>query len=242
LALRYKGDIEDYITQKTYDNAKLGLKGRAWVAQIALGLPSWFKYRCSMKLGRTYDEQDFEEALTVAGLHHKKSQREIEYEKKLDEGWSKNNKVKRKDSSKLESSNHKGDRKKPYDKGQKKTQFSDTSKSNDKDEPKWTPHNKAEALKGIPALLQKKRREKKLVLRCATPNHWWGISDGEIMAMSGRTVATLWENKRKADSSDDEGTMEPSSSKKTKVSAVALIPHPLISEPEPMDTTSTEKA
>jgi hypothetical protein len=55
--LRYKGDIEDYITQKTYNITNLGLKGPAWVAQIALGLPFWFNDCCSMKLGRTYDEE-----------------------------------------------------------------------------------------------------------------------------------------------------------------------------------------
>jgi hypothetical protein len=39
-ALRYKGDIDDYMIQKTYDNTKLGIKSLAWVAQIALGLSS----------------------------------------------------------------------------------------------------------------------------------------------------------------------------------------------------------
>jgi hypothetical protein len=47
--------------------------------------------------------------------------------------------------------------------------------------------------------------------------------------------------KQKVDSSDDESTVEPSSSK-AKVSAVALTPFPLISESEPIDTTSTLKA
>jgi hypothetical protein len=42
-AVRYEYDIEDYMTQKTYYNTKFGLKVLAWVAQIALGLPSWFK-------------------------------------------------------------------------------------------------------------------------------------------------------------------------------------------------------
>jgi hypothetical protein len=121
LALRYEGDIEDYMTQKTYYNTKLGLKSLAWVAQIALGLPSWFKDYCSMKLGRTYDEEDYEEAITVVSLCHEERQREIEHEKKLDEAWSKKDKGKGKDSSKPESSNHKGDRKKLYDKEQKKT-------------------------------------------------------------------------------------------------------------------------
>jgi hypothetical protein len=39
-ALRYEGDIEDYMTQMTYYKTKLGLKSPAWVAQIALGLLS----------------------------------------------------------------------------------------------------------------------------------------------------------------------------------------------------------
>jgi hypothetical protein len=44
------------------------------------------------------------------------------------------------------------------------------------------------------------------------------------MAMSSRKAATLEEKIRNADSSDNEGTVKPSSSKKVKVSAVALIP------------------
>jgi hypothetical protein len=62
------------------------------------------------------------------------------------------------------------------------------------------------------------------------------------MAMSGRKAAALWQNKRKADFSNDEGTVEPSSSNKAKVSVVALTPQPLISEPEPMDAASTGNA
>jgi hypothetical protein len=61
-------------------------------------------------LGRTYDEEDYEEAITVVGLCHEERQREIEHEKKLDEAQSKIDKGKGKDSSKPESSNHKGDR------------------------------------------------------------------------------------------------------------------------------------
>jgi hypothetical protein len=38
--LRYEGDIEDYMTQKTYYNTRLGPKGLAWVAHITLGLLS----------------------------------------------------------------------------------------------------------------------------------------------------------------------------------------------------------
>jgi hypothetical protein len=62
----------------------------------------------------------------------------IVHEKKLDKALSKKDKGKRKDSSNPECWNHKGDRKKPYDKGQRTTWFSDTSKSKDKDEPKQT--------------------------------------------------------------------------------------------------------
>jgi hypothetical protein len=62
------------------------------------------------------------------------------------------------------------------------------------------------------------------------------------MAMSGRKMATLWQKKRKADSSDDEGTVVQYFSKKVKVSAIALTPQPLILEPEPIDATSTRKA
>jgi hypothetical protein len=43
------------------------------------------------------------------------------------------------------------------------------------------------------------------------------------MAPSGRKVATLWQKKWKVDSFDDAATLEPSLSKKAKVSAVALI-------------------
>jgi hypothetical protein len=69
-----------------------------------------------MKLGKTYDEEYYEEAITVVGLRHEERQWEIEHEKKLDKAWSKTDKGKGKDSSKPESSNHKDDRKMPYDK------------------------------------------------------------------------------------------------------------------------------
>jgi hypothetical protein len=195
-----------------------------------------------MKLGRTYDEVDYEEDITVVSLCHEERQREIEHEKKLDEAQSKKDKGKGKDSSKPESSNHKGDRKKQYDKEQKKTRFSDTSKSKNKDQLKWTDHNKEEALKSISASLQQKGREKKLCLRGRKPNHSGGMCNGEIIALSGRKVAALWQKKRKADSSDDYSTVERSSSKRAKVSAVALTLQPLILEPERMDATSTRKA
>jgi hypothetical protein len=152
-ALRYEGDIQDYMTQKTYYNTKLGLKGLAWEAQIALGLPSWLKNCCSMKFGRTYDNEDYEKAITMVSHRHQERQRKIKHEKKLGEACSKKVKGKGKDSSKPEFSNHKGDRKRPYDKGQKNTRLSDTSKSKDKDERKQMPHNKKEALKDILASL-----------------------------------------------------------------------------------------
>jgi hypothetical protein len=117
LALRYEGNIKDYMTQKTYYNTKLGLKGPAWIAQIMLGLPSWFKDHCSMKVGRTYDKENYEEAIMVVGLRHEERQREIEYEKKLDETWSKKDRCKGKEISKPESSSYRGNRKKSYDKG-----------------------------------------------------------------------------------------------------------------------------
>jgi hypothetical protein len=62
------------------------------------------------------------------------------------------------------------------------------------------------------------------------------------MAIFARKAAILQQKNRKADSSDDEGTVEPSSSKKAKVSAVILTPQLLISELEPIDTTSTRNA
>jgi hypothetical protein len=63
---------------------------------------------------------------------HEEREREIEHEKKLDEAQSKKDEGKGKEISKPGSSSHRGDRKKPYDKGQKKTPFSDTSKSKEK--------------------------------------------------------------------------------------------------------------
>jgi hypothetical protein len=156
----------------TYYNTKLGLKGLAWVTQIALGLPSWFKAHCSIKLGRTDDKEDYEDAIIVVGLYHEERQREIEHEKKLDKARSKKDKGKGKNFSKHKSSNHKGDRKKPYDNRQNNTQFFDTSKSKDKDEPKRLHHIKEKALKGVPATLQYKHREKRLCLRYGKPNHW----------------------------------------------------------------------
>jgi hypothetical protein len=60
--------------------------------------------------------------------------------------------------------------------------------------------------------------------------------------MSSRKIAALRQKKWTVDSSDDEATVEPSSSKKAKVSTVALTLQPLISKSELMDTTSTGKA
>jgi hypothetical protein len=62
------------------------------------------------------------------------------------------------------------------------------------------------------------------------------------MAMSGRKVAALRQKKYKADSSDDEGTANRLDSKKAKVSTIALMPQPLVLEPEPMDITPTGKS
>jgi hypothetical protein len=45
-------------------------------------------------LGWTYADEDYEDAITVVGLHQEESQMEIEYQKKLDEGRNKNNKGK----------------------------------------------------------------------------------------------------------------------------------------------------
>jgi hypothetical protein len=67
----------------------------------------------------------------------------------------------RQDFSKPKHSNHKGDRKKPYDNGQKQIQFSVTSKSTDKDEPMRMHQNKEEALKGVLSSLPEKCRKKK---------------------------------------------------------------------------------
>jgi hypothetical protein len=63
-----------------------------------------------------------------------------------------------------------------------------------------------------------------------------------MMAMFRRTAAALRQKKRKPDSSDDKGTVELSASKKAKVSAIALSPQLLISEPDRMDPTSTRVA
>jgi hypothetical protein len=98
-----------------------------------------------MKLGSTYDEEDYEEPITVGRRRH---------EKKLDQAWSEKDKSKRKTISNPESSSQRGDRNKPYDIERNTTRFSDTSKSKEKDETKRMHLNKEEALKGIPVSLQ----------------------------------------------------------------------------------------
>jgi hypothetical protein len=143
----------------------LGLKGPAWVAEIAVGLTSWFKDSCSINMGRTYDEENYEEAIMVVGLRHKERQREIEHKKEPHEVRGKKAKGKKTEISKPESSSHRCDRKKHYDKCLKMTWFSNTSKSKKKDEPKRMHHNKEEALKGVSGSPLKKCREKKPYLR-----------------------------------------------------------------------------
>jgi hypothetical protein len=125
-----------------------------------------------MKLGRTYDKEEYEEAIIVVSLCYEESLREIEYEKKLDEAWSKTDKGKGMDSCQPQSSNHKGNRKKLYDKGYKKRCFSDTSKSKDKDEPERTSHNTEVALNDIPHWEEEKCRQKTLCIGCGNLNHW----------------------------------------------------------------------
>jgi hypothetical protein len=158
--LRYEGDIKDYMTQKTYYNTQLGLKRPVCVAHIALDLPSWVEDCSSMNLGRTYDEEGSEEAIMVVGLRHEERQREIGPEKKLDEAGSKKNEGTGKEISTPEASSCRDDRKKSYDMGQKMTRFSDTSKSKDKDEPKWMYHNMEEVLKAVLASLLEICKEK----------------------------------------------------------------------------------
>jgi hypothetical protein len=62
------------------------------------------------------------------------------------------------------------------------------------------------------------------------------------MTILSKKAGNLRQTKLKADSADDKDTVELSSSKKAKVNAVGLTSQPLISEPEPMDATSTGKA
>jgi hypothetical protein len=95
------------MTQKNYYNTKLGLKHPASVDEIPLGLPSWFMAHCTMKLGRTSEDEDYGKVIMVVGLRHQDRQREIENEKKLDEARSKTHQGKGKTSSNPESSNHK---------------------------------------------------------------------------------------------------------------------------------------
>jgi Mg-chelatase subunit ChlI len=77
-----------------------------------------------MKLGSTYEEEDYEEAIILVGLRHEERQREIEHEKKLNEAPSRKAKGKGKESSKPECSKHQSHRKNHYDKEQKKIWFS----------------------------------------------------------------------------------------------------------------------
>jgi hypothetical protein len=58
-----------------------------------------------MKLGRTYNDEDYEEALIVIGLPHEERQREIEHKNKLNEGRRKTDTDMGKHCSKSESLN-----------------------------------------------------------------------------------------------------------------------------------------
>jgi hypothetical protein len=127
-------------------------------------------------------------AITVVGLRHEKRHREIEHEKKLDEAQSKKDKGKGKDSSKPESSNHKGGRKTGHDKQQKTTGFSNSSKSKDKDVPKRTHHNTEEALKGMRASLHKKRRERNSASDAENPTN----GKESVMARLWPCLAAKW--------------------------------------------------
>jgi hypothetical protein len=62
------------------------------------------------------------------------------------------------------------------------------------------------------------------------------------MPISGRKAAAAQQKKRKADSSENDGTAKPSFSKNAKVSTVALTPQLLISESEAIDAIPTGNA
>jgi hypothetical protein len=125
-----------------------------------------------MKLGRTYDNQDCQEAIMVVAFCYEERQMKIEYEKKGYQAGNTLEKGKGKEISTPESSRHRGDRKDSYDMRQKKLRFSNTSKSKEKDKPMRTYHNKEDRLHGLLALVMKTFRETKLCLRCSKSNHW----------------------------------------------------------------------
>jgi hypothetical protein len=54
-------------------------------------------------LDRTYNKENFKEAMSIVSIHYKKKKRQIEYEKKFNKAQSKKYKGKGKEFSKLES-------------------------------------------------------------------------------------------------------------------------------------------
>jgi hypothetical protein len=98
-----------------------------------------------MMLARTYGEDDYAEALMVVRITYNERQWKIVPEMKLDAARSKY-KGKGTEISIPESSTHRGDLKKSYDKGQKKTRFSETTMYKDQDERKGTHLNMEEPI------------------------------------------------------------------------------------------------
>jgi hypothetical protein len=68
--LKYKSNIKDYMIQTTYYKIQLDLQDPVWVPEIVLGLLSWFKDRCLMKLDKTYNKKNYEVPITIVGLCH----------------------------------------------------------------------------------------------------------------------------------------------------------------------------
>jgi hypothetical protein len=89
----------------------------------------------------------------VVVLRHEERQREIRYQKKLNDPISKADKGNGKDISNPQSSSHRGNWTKPCDKGSKMIRFFDTSKSNESYELKRMHQKMDETLKGILASL-----------------------------------------------------------------------------------------
>jgi hypothetical protein len=67
--LNYKSNIKDNITLKINFNMKLGLKDLAEVIQIALSLLPWVINYYLITLDRTYNKEDYKEAIIVISLH-----------------------------------------------------------------------------------------------------------------------------------------------------------------------------
>ena len=210
-AVKYKGNVLEYLDSMRTLNLRAGLYGLAWREALKNGLDANLRSRLAYTAGGVPKE---DEALIACIKEHGLASEElIRDEKSLgntQSGGSGQGKGKRKRGS-----GKGGDAKDdsaPAPKRQQKGKGT-TSGSGDKggNTPRFTDDQKEEALKGVQETLRASRIKKKLCQRCALSGHHWKYCRKEINVSSSKKKKTKKDDKSKEEDSKPAETAKASS-------------------------------